>query len=320
MEPANLRRTNFRFSSEDVPQDSRRAAICGLRHRGILPFEPLANTAKANIIKHFLPGAGILTGTLAGLRQDGIVRTADASDDIFLGINVRGRSLAKQNGREIEFGDGDAIFLSSAEGSFEIMRPAAVEFVGIRVPRAAVAPLIHSFDGRMRCVPRQTAVLSLLTDYATAVPSLLAEPVAKSAIIANHLSDLIAFSVELNQPTESELNRSVRAARLQSIKSDILARLRDSALTIATIARHQRVTSRYIHKLFADEGMTFTHYVLRQRLDNAYRLLRDQRCAHRSITSIAYDVGFNDLSYFNRAFRRQFQVTPSDIRNKAILK
>jgi transposase len=65
---------------------------------------------------------------------------------------------------------------------------------------------------------------------------------------------------------------------------------------------------------------TFTHYVIRQRLDNAYRLLRDQRCARRSITSIAYDVGFNDLSYFNRAFCRQFQVTPSDIRNKAILK
>jgi hypothetical protein len=191
--PANLQRANFRFSSDELPLDHRRAAICGLRERGILPFEPLAEAAKANITKHFLPGAGILTGTLSGLRQDGILRTADAGNDIFLGINVKGRSIAKQNGREVEFGDGDAILLSSAEGSFEIIRSAAVEFVGIRVPRAAVAPLVLAFDGHMRCLPRQTAVLSLLTDYATTVPRLLAESVAKSATIANHLYDLIAF-------------------------------------------------------------------------------------------------------------------------------
>jgi AraC-like DNA-binding protein len=48
-----------------------------------------------------------------------------------------------------------------------------------------------------------------------------------------------------------------------------------------------------------------------------YRLLRDQRCANRSITSIAYDACFGDLSYFNRTFRRHYGATPSDIRNTA---
>jgi AraC-like DNA-binding protein len=37
----------------------------------------------------------------------------------------------------------------------------------------------------------------------------------------------------------------------------------------------------------------------------------------RGISSIAYDVGFGDLSYFNRVFRRQYNATPSDIRNDA---
>jgi len=36
----------------------------------------------------------------------------------------------------------------------------------------------------------------------------------------------------------------------------------------------------------------------------------------QSISSIAYDVGFGDLSYFNRAFRRRYDATPSDIRNR----
>jgi len=35
------------------------------------------------------------------------------------------------------------------------------------------------------------------------------------------------------------------------------------------------------------------------------------------ITAVAYDVGFGDLSYFYRVFRRRFGATPSDIRAQA---
>ena len=44
-------------------------------------------------------------------------------------------------------------------------------------------------------------------------------------------------------------------------------------------------------------------------------MLRDPRFVARSITSIAYDAGFGDLSYFNRTFRRHYGATPSDIRS-----
>jgi AraC-like DNA-binding protein len=43
-------------------------------------------------------------------------------------------------------------------------------------------------------------------------------------------------------------------------------------------------------------------------------LLRDPRLRHRKVADIAAEAGFNDLSYFNRAFRRHFGATPSDIR------
>jgi AraC-like DNA-binding protein len=42
--------------------------------------------------------------------------------------------------------------------------------------------------------------------------------------------------------------------------------------------------------------------------------LRDLRLANRSITSIAYDAGFGDLSYFNRTFKRVYGTTPSQVR------
>ena len=86
-------------------------------------------------------------------------------------------------------------------------------------------------------------------------------------------------------------------------------------MTVAAIAARHGVSSRYLHKLFESEGTTFTQFILRERLDRAYRMLRDPRFVARSITSIAYDAGFGDLSYFNRTFRRHYGATPSDIRS-----
>ena len=46
-------------------------------------------------------------------------------------------------------------------------------------------------------------------------------------------------------------------------------------------------------------------------------MLRDPRYAAWTISAVAYSVGFGDLSYFNRTFRRRFGATPSDIRAAA---
>ena len=80
------------------------------------------------------------------------------------------------------------------------------------------------------------------------------------------------------------------------------------------MALRQRVSLRYVQMLFEQEGTTFSQYVIGQRLLRAYRMLTNLRFADRSITSVAFDAGFGDLSYFNRAFRRRFGGTPSEIR------
>jgi AraC-like DNA-binding protein len=66
--------------------------------------------------------------------------------------------------------------------------------------------------------------------------------------------------------------------------------------------------------LFAAEGTTFSQFVLNRRLDHAHKMLADPRLANHTITMIAFDAGFRDLSYFNHRFRRHFGVTPSQMR------
>ncbi len=61
-------------------------------------------------------------------------------------------------------------------------------------------------------------------------------------------------------------------------------------------------------------GVTPHQYLLRSRLRHAARLLADRE---RSVTDIAYDVGFGDLSNFVRTFRRAAGMSPRDFRKAA---
>lgn len=54
-------------------------------------------------------------------------------------------------------------------------------------------------------------------------------------------------------------------------------------------------------------------YLLATRLDHAHRLLRE----NRTVTEACFDCGFQNLSYFVRAFRKRYRVPPSAVRPKA---
>ena len=62
-------------------------------------------------------------------------------------------------------------------------------------------------------------------------------------------------------------------------------------------------------------GVTPHQYLIRSRLRRAARLLTDR---DRSITDIAADVGFADLSNFVRTFHRAAGVSPRQFRNAAV--
>ena len=61
-------------------------------------------------------------------------------------------------------------------------------------------------------------------------------------------------------------------------------------------------------------GVTPHQYLVRSRLRHAARLLADDA---RSITDVAFDVGFGDLSNFVRTFHRAAGVSPRRFRQAA---
>ena len=133
-------------------------------------------------------------------------------------------------------------------------------------------------------------------------------------LAAAHIYELIAMALgaTLNGASIASC-RAIGAARLKAIKADILENIGDE-LTVTAVALRQGITTRYMHMLFEIEGVTFSEYVLGQRLMRAYGMISDPRFADLNITTVAYASGFGDLSYFNRTFRRCFGTTPSELR------
>jgi AraC-like DNA-binding protein len=326
MTPAGDESTSFRFSTGALSGRARSRAVRELYNHSLLPtkmepLEPLPDcSVRADIALRALPGLAILSGTLCGLRQYARpeLSVPTGNDDLFLGVNLAGRSMAHQGGREVILRDGDGVFASRGKTGFSISRPTQVRFVGLRISRMTLAPLVNNpDDAELRLIPHHTDALRLLATYMRVV----AEDQSPSTpelrrLIVTQAYDLIALTIGATRDAALiAQGRGVRAARLRAIKADIVAHLHDCELSLIAIATHHCVTPRYVHKLFETEGVTYSDFVLGQRLKRARRMLTDPRFADHTISSVAFDVGFGDLSYFNRAFRRCYHATPSDVRH-----
>lgn len=103
--------------------------------------------------------------------------------------------------------------------------------------------------------------------------------------------------------------------QLHQIKQFIRHNFQNSFLSPTTVAGQFNISVNYIHKLFAQEKVTFGEYVRRLRLVHAGELLRDPNEGRKSIIEIAYEVGFNDLSHFYRLFKQQHGMAPGAYRS-----
>jgi AraC-like DNA-binding protein len=109
--------------------------------------------------------------------------------------------------------------------------------------------------------------------------------------------------------------RALPAALLQAMKDDVASNLGRPDLSVHFVAAGHGVSVRYVQKLFEESGCTFTQFVMEQRLTAAHKALATR--FHVPILRIAHDLGFYNVSHFNRSFRQRFGCTPSDVRNAA---
>jgi AraC-like DNA-binding protein len=83
-------------------------------------------------------------------------------------------------------------------------------------------------------------------------------------------------------------------------------------LSLADVAKVAGASVFHFCKVFHKAtGLTFTDYVARVRLEDARTRLLNPNLR---VSEIAYDVGFQSLTQFNRTFKRVFGQSPTDFR------
>ncbi|NDL68545.1 response regulator [Anaerotalea alkaliphila] len=85
-------------------------------------------------------------------------------------------------------------------------------------------------------------------------------------------------------------------------------------ISLQDLALQYDISFGHLSKSFKKvEGMTFTEYLTKIRMERAKVLLRD---GSKTIYQVAYEVGFADPNYFSKSFKKYFGVNPKDYANR----
>ena len=285
-----------------------------------LEIEPLTRGKQIDVdmALSVFPALCIADGHASPMRCRHLARLAENDDLIFTLVRGGAATWSRQD-REASVSAGEAILTASGETANYVGYVPA-QLLNFRFNRQRLsARLSHVEEALVRAVPKDNQALRLLKSYVGVLndEQALATPSLRVAV-DDHLHDLIALALGATRDaSELAKRRGVRFARLRAIQADIAANLTRRTLSVDAVAARHGISPRYIRALFMDIGTTFTDFVLEQRLARAHRLLTEPHAGARAISTIAYDSGFGDLSYFNHAFRRRYGATPSDIRAAA---
>jgi AraC-like DNA-binding protein len=307
------------FNTETLPERDRFPAFCEgiFRHvigadmarRGTAPFGGALDVRSAGAV-----GIADISFTAADMTRQAR-HIGDGNDAIVVQLWRHGFGGFTQGKQETRVAPQVGLIIDNAKPA-RIQTSVASRFWSLNIPRDRVLALAPDATRSFGAALQRNPAFRLLFGYLQEIaPGDLNDPRA-AELVGNHLVDLAAFALGGDGPGVVD-KAGVRAATRAAVLRAIARGSDDPALSAVTVARALGITPRYVHLLLEDTGQSFTHHLLARRLARAAALLRDPWSQHRKIADIAGEVGFTDLSYFSRAFRRHFGATPTDVRAAA---
>ena len=139
---------------------------------------------------------------------------------------------------------------------------------------------------------------------------------APQRLDAGHAAiDLLAMAIRDVLPSVPGGDGSAEVL-LEMMLMHVREHLTDTNLQVRELARRHNVSVSHVHTLFERIGTTPGAYLREQRLLAAQAMMSDPRYAWLRPSDIAAAVGFLDRRTFERAFQRQYGMTPSSWRRE----
>lgn len=235
------------------------------------------------------------------------------SDDLFVCRQISGSILLEQDTREAELEAGDVTLLDPLrpyDGSFSECSATLV----LKVPRRELEVRL----GKIRdMTARPIKPIRVEDDLALSVlaklPSLAGKmnPISEK-MVGSHALDLMAVSLAMTLDGRQPRVSSGKALVGLNIRSVIEARLSDPALDAQMVADAAGVSVRYANDILADHDTSIRRLIQTRRLARCRSALEDPNQSHRSVSEIAYDWGFFDMTHFARRFKKAYGILPSE--------
>jgi AraC family transcriptional regulator, positive regulator of tynA and feaB len=138
-----------------------------------------------------------------------------------------------------------------------------------------------------------------------------------AARLAAQILDILALAFEAGPGDLPEGPSLAKAAVRRRALAYIDRRISDTALDPAMVAAAIGVSTRYLHRVFESSEQSVGTYIRARRLERARADLVDEKMCRRSISEIALRNGFANQSSFATTFKKEFGVSPRNIRAAA---
>ena len=233
----------------------------------------------------------------------------------FLQMQLDGESINRQDGRAAKLGPGD-FTLCDTTRPYEMQFDRSNRMFVVGIPDTLVRRYLASPESVVAIPMSGSAGLSgllsqFLRDFWTRCREDL-DPVIVPRI-SRAILDLMASAYTTLPQAQSERSSLATSHRIR-IVNYIESHLSDPDLTPMRVAEVCKITPRYLHHLFSQEQETVARYILRRRLEECSSALAHPTYRARTVTSIAFDFGFNSPTHFGRVFRARYGLTPREFR------
>jgi AraC-like DNA-binding protein/mannose-6-phosphate isomerase-like protein (cupin superfamily) len=253
-------------------------------------------------------GAGRFTRTIRTMARHG-------TDQILVVCYTRGYLTMTIAGKTRRVEAGDFVFIDLSQ-EVTIEAP-VVENVSLAVSRRRLEPMVPFLDDGHGFVRQQgglTTILRGVMENVIAVgPDL---PVSEAGAVADTIIQLATACLEPLSNQQNEARSGRRAVSLATIKAAIEQRLFGAGLTLHTLIDEFGITRSTLYRMFEPLGGV-NAYISERRLRHAFRRMADAMEPQLRISQMAFDLGFSHPSAFTRAFKKQFGMSPKEVRSLA---
>ena len=111
----------------------------------------------------------------------------------------------------------------------------------------------------------------------------------------------------------SRLERKQIDPRIEEIVHSIIHHFQDPAFSLDECLSQKGYCSDHMRRLFREQiGKTPHEYLAYMRIKSAKKLLSSRKISNYSVSEICTMVGFQDVSYFSRIFKKATGISPSE--------